>query len=223
MRKYYEAYDDRYKQVHSEKLRWFAEAPSAIVAETIETLGVGKTARILEIGCGEGRDAAFLMGKGYDVLATDISPEAVSWCAARYPEYAAKFQTLNCITERLDQKYDFIYAVAVIHMLVEDGDRNGFYRCIREQLHEDGIALVCTMGNGEFERSSDIRTAFDRQERIHEETGRTMYLAGTSYRAVSFETFEKELTRNGLEILKQGLTAVEPDYGTMMYAVVKRV
>ena len=34
-RKYYEAYDDRYRQIHREELRWFAQLPSPIVWEII--------------------------------------------------------------------------------------------------------------------------------------------------------------------------------------------
>lgn len=222
MRKYYEAYDDRYRQVHGENLRWFAESPSPIVSEIISEFSITSDDKILEIGCGEGRDAGYLLNRGYDLLATDISPEAVSWCVRKHPEYTEHFRTLNCITDRLDMKFDFIYAVAVVHMLVQDGDRDGFYSFIRDQLAEDGIALICTMGDGQFERASDITTAFELQKRTHEETGKTVYIAGTSYRAVSFETFADELERNGLAIVKQDLTVVEPDYGTMMYAVVKR-
>ena len=54
------------------------------------------------------------------------------------------------------------------------------------------------------------------------ERGKTVRVAGTSCRMVSFETFDRELRRNGLAVLSRGLTAVEPDFSQMMYAVVKR-
>ena len=34
-RKYYEAYEDRYRQIHEQNLQWFCETPSPIVLETI--------------------------------------------------------------------------------------------------------------------------------------------------------------------------------------------
>lgn len=221
-RKYYEAYDDRYRQVHSENLRWFMEDPSQIVSDVIAEFGISKTDKLLEIGCGEGRDARFLLENGYDLLTTDISAEAIAYCRKEMPRYRENFQVLNCLADRLDGKFDFIYAVAVIHMLVLNEDRNGFYRFVREHLKENGIALICTMGDGIMERESDISNAFDLQERLHEESGQTVCIAGTSYRAVSFETFRRELAENSLLILKEGLTEVVPDYGEMMYAVVKR-
>lgn len=220
-RAYYEAYDDRYKQVHSEALQWFSREPSPIVAEVISEFALTPMARMLEIGCGEGRDAGFLLSQGYDVLATDVSGEAVAYCQKIFPDHREHFEVLNCVTEKLDERFDFIYAVAVIHMLVLDKDRDGFYQFISHHLKPDGIALIGTMGDGSFERRSDISTAFDLQERTHEESGKTLKIAGTSCRVVNFSTFEQELTRNGLAIVKQGVTAIEPDFPQMMYAVVK--
>jgi len=57
--------------------------------------------------------------------------------------------------------FDFIYSVAVIHMLVLDEDRNAFYQFIRSHLRQDGIALICTMGDGNVEMQSDIGKAFE--------------------------------------------------------------
>lgn len=221
-RAYYEAYDDRYRQVHSELLRWFSPEPSPIVSQIMAEYSITLSETLLEIGCGEGRDAGHLLAKGYDVLATDVSPEAISFCQQNYPEYAEQFRVLDCITERLDRQFDFIYAVAVIHMLVPDEDRNGFYRFIHAHLKPGGVALVGTMGDGCSERRSDISTAFDLQERIHEATGKAVKIAGTSCRIVNFTTFEKELSENGFVLLKKGVTSVEPDFPQMMYAVIKR-
>ena len=63
-RRYYEAYDERYKQVHQKSLQWFSSLPSKIVEETITEYGISKISKILEIGCGEGRDAIYLMKNG---------------------------------------------------------------------------------------------------------------------------------------------------------------
>lgn len=220
-RKYYEAYDDRYRQVHAENLQWFAEAPSKIVSQVIERFDVRRDVSILEIGCGEGRDARPLLNQGFRLLATDISSEAVLYCQKLDPEHADSYLILDCVHGQTDERFDFIYAVAVLHMLVENNDRAAFYRFIRDHLSADGIALICTMGNGIFERSSDISTAFDLQQRTHEESGKSLLIAGTSCRMVSFSTFETEIDRSGLNLLEMGSTSVEPDFPQMMYAVVK--
>ena len=221
-RKYYEAYDDRYRQVHGENLQWFADEPSPIVGEVMARFSIPKNARILEIGCGEGRDGGALMARGYDVLATDVSPAAIAYARKRFPAYGERFQVLDCLKESLDEKFDFLYAVAVVHMLVHQEDRDGFYRFLRAHLKDDGLALIGTMGDGRMERESDPASAFERQERIHEPTGKKISIAGTSCRVVPWDHFREELQRNGLEIVESGMTAIEPDFPVMMYAVVTK-
>ena len=220
-RNYYEAYDDRYQQIHSQGLQWFYDDPTPIVAETLKEFEISRSHRILEIGCGEGRDAYPLLRQGYRVLATDISPAAIAYAQKKWPEYRENFAVLDCISHKTEEKYDVIYAVAVLHMLVEDNHRDAFYRFLREHLTKDGIALICTMGDGTICRQSDPTAAFDLQERTHEQTGKQVRIAATSCRMVDFETFHEELRRNGLTIAKEGITSAPPDFPVMMYAVVK--
>ena len=61
MKHYYEAYEDRYKAIHSLGHAWSSDRPTPIVGEILARYGVPKTARLLELGCGEGRDALPLL------------------------------------------------------------------------------------------------------------------------------------------------------------------
>lgn len=219
---YYKAYDDRYRQIHQKNLQWFGKQPSPIVAQVMARYRIGQKQTCLEIGCGEGRDAIALLEKGFDLTATDVSPAAIQFCQTRFASYADRFSQLDCITDRLPAKYDFIYAVAVIHMLVPDNDRDAFYGFMREQLSDCGIGLICSMGDGTEERQTDIQNAFTLQDRIHEPSGTAVRIASTSCRMVSFPSLETELARNGLTLISKGLTSVPPDFPQMMYAVVKR-
>ncbi len=222
MRKYYEAYDDRYIQVHEKQLQWASDVPSDIVTQVMVKYHIGQNAKILELGCGEGRDAMLLLRRGYNLTATDISPEAVRYCREKLPEFSEKFQVLDCVGGAWEEKYDFIYAVAVVHMLVEEGDRAAFYRFIQSHLKENGLALVCTMGDGAMERSSDPNSAFDLQMRTHGQSGKQLMLAGTSCRMVTWDKFLSEIRSSGLVTEEYGLTEVPPEFSVMMYAVVKK-
>lgn len=220
-RKYYEAYDDRYRQIHGAGLQWFYDDPTPIVMETVEAFGITKGQKVLELGCGEGRDAYPLLHRGYDLLATDISAAAVEYNRKKWPEFAENFAVLDCISGEIQDEFNFIYAVAVVHMLVDDVDRDAFYSFIRNHLASNGIALICTMGDGEMQRHTDTSTAFELQTRTHEQTGREVRIASTSCRTVSFDTFREELCRNKLQILQEGITASPPDFPQLMYAIVK--
>lgn len=218
--RYYCAYEERYKAVHKQGYSWASEKDTPVVLDTICKYGISKQQKILEIGCGEGRDSKSVLESGYKLLATDISEEAINYCKIIMPGFADNFSVLDCLSDTLCDNFDFIYAVAVVHMLVLDEDRNGFYRFVFDHLNDDGLALICTMGDGDMEVSSDITKAFDIQERNHE-SGKMM-VAATSCRMVSFDTFEKEIIRNDFEIVEKGITSSLPDFDKLMYAIVRK-
>ena len=219
-RKYYEAYDDRYRQVHAAGHSWFGESASPIVGQIIEKYDIRPGNLLLELGCGEGRDALPLLQRGFSLLATDISEEAIRYCRERFPAYGQNFSVLDCVKESLDGKFDFIFAIAVVHMLVENADRDGFYHFVCSHLTPSGIGLVCSMGDGTVQMRSDAQQAFALQER--DLRGKKVQVAGTSCAMVDYETFGQELIRNGLRILEMGQTAVPGEFSQMMYAVVRR-
>ena len=221
-RKYYEAYDERYKQIHSMNLEWEANVHSPIIDEIIAKLKLNHQSKILELGCGEGRDSIYLMQQGYNVFASDISPEAISFCKKKVPEYTDKFVVLNACEDSWDKTYDLIYSIAVLHMLVLEEDRNKFLTFVREHLNEEGYGLLLSMGDGEMEYSSDISNAFDKQERVHVETGTKVCIVSTSCRVVSFQTLERELEKNNLLVVEKGITSIEPGFPVIMYVLVKK-
>ena len=219
-REYYKAYEDRYKTIHQKGASWFSNTPTPIVMELLEKYGISLSSPILEIGCGEGRDAKALLEKGYCLKATDVSPEAISYCKAAFPEHISNFQTLDCLKDHHPFSYTFIYSVAVIHMLVPSKDRTDFYQFIYQHLTENGLSLICTMGDGKIERETDIRNAFRVKEREH--SSGSIPVASTSCKMVSFSTFEKELKENHFTIIEKGLTESFPDFPILMYALVKK-
>lgn len=219
MKKYYEAYDERYKTAHLKGISWSGTKSSPVVMDTIRKYKINTKDSILEIGCGEGRDAKAVLEAGYNLLATDISKEAIKYCKNIMSLYKNHFEVLDCINGSHQSRYNFIYAVAVIHMLVLEEDRNAFYRFIKGHLKESGIALVCTMGDGNMEMMSDTSKAFEIQEREHVQG--KMEVAATSCRMVSFKTFMHEIELNGLVLIEKGITAALPDFDKLMFAVVK--
>ncbi|MCI8332398.1 MAG: class I SAM-dependent methyltransferase [Clostridiales bacterium] len=221
VRKYYEAYDERYKTVHARGMSWASEQSTPIVLETIRKYHITPQDSILEIGCGEGRDARAVLAQGYRLLATDLSGEAIAYCKNKMPVYQDRFAVLDCLHGEHHHQYAFIYGVAVLHMLVLDEDRHSFYQWISRHLTGQGIALICTMGDGKTEVQSDIHTAFDLQPREHL-SGERLTVAGTSCRMVSFETFEHEIQSNQLSLVEKGITAALPEFDCLMYAVVKK-
>ena len=99
--KYYEAYDKRYDKMHSLGLEWEKKDPSPIVKNIIQKYNIKKEQAILEIGCGEGRDARVLLEDGYNILASDVSQEVINYCTNKYN--SDRFIKLDVVTENLNK------------------------------------------------------------------------------------------------------------------------
>lgn len=191
--------------------------------DTIRKYYGEKSPKILDVGCGEGRDILFLLDKGYDVTGVDISAEAIKFCKAKAGETDKhRFQVLDVCTQGLPATYDFIYSVATLHMLLKDEDRKNYLAFIFNHLEQNGYGLILTIGDGIEETQSDAGTAFENVRRMHGETGMELEVAATSCRTVSFQTLEKELSAAGFEIVDQGMTHIGRDFPMIMYAVVNK-
>ncbi len=221
MSKYYEAYDERYKQVHNKGLAWSADINTEIVETMISKYHL-EDEKILEIGCGEGRDARYLLNKGFNVLATDISQEAIDYCKKNDVIHKDNYKVLDVLNNDLQDKYGFIYSVACLHMLVLDEDRNNFYKFIYNHLEDSGHALILTMGDGIKESKSNIEKAFDNVKRIHQESNQEIEVATTSCRTVNFDTLLKEIT-NKFELIEYGITKIENHFDKIMYILIKKL
>ncbi len=222
MSKYYEAYDIRYKQAHKKGLSWSTNANTKLVEDIIKKYHL-EDSSMLEIGCGEGRDARYLLNKNYNVLATDISKEAILYCIKQDQLHKKNYKILDVLSDdSLDNKYDYIYSVACLHMLVLDEDRNKYYRFIYNHLEDNGYALILTMGNGTKESISDITKAFNTIRRTHQETNQEIEVVQTSCRIVNFDTLFNEVKNNGFDILEYGVTEIDNHFDRIMYILIKK-
>jgi len=90
--------------------------------ELVELVGKSKikSCKVLEIGCGEGRDAIYLASKGFNVTAIDISEKAIQYAKenAKKAGVKVKFEALdfNKLSE-LKERFDFVLEWAIIHFI----------------------------------------------------------------------------------------------------------
>ena len=222
--KYYHAYEDRYKKVHEERGKpWAGERPSKILKELLLKYGGDEKSKILELGCGEGQNALYLMQEGFSIDACDVSAEAISWCKNWAKERglnADRFFVMDVCDNDFSGEYDFIYSVAVLHMLVEDEDRHKFLSFIKNHLKKDGRAFVVVMGDGQTSYRSGTKDAFMLADRPFEDG--IIQVATTSCRKVTWEEFLAELGRAGLKVLDHYLDHSISGFDVSMVAEVAR-
>ena len=78
---------------------------------------------LLEVGCGTGREASFLLKNGYDIECIEASKQMINLAEKLHPELQGRLikgEVPGCL-ESMNKKYDGIYAIATLmHLPLED-------------------------------------------------------------------------------------------------------
>ena len=220
---YYKAYEKRYKQVYEENMLWSSTLPTPDVINFINDYKINKQDRILDLGCGEGRDAIYLLEKGYNVLAVDYSLSVIDMCnKLSSNKYKKHFRQFDIIEDEIEEKFNYIYSIAVLHMFVLREHRNKFLSFIKTHLTDNGHCLLCVLGDGKQDYTTNIKEAFKDTKRVVMNNNKKLDIATTSCKIVNWVELEKEILENDLLIEKQWVSNDIPEFNNSMCVVIKR-
>ncbi|GAA0339197.1 class I SAM-dependent methyltransferase [Bacillus carboniphilus] len=143
-------YEDREKDIPFFKV----QAPDENLVEYFNS-GL-KPNRVLEIGCGPGRNAIFMAQQGCKVDAIDISDNAIKWAKERAEraEVQVDFHCVSLFDYSIEpDTYDFIYDCGMLHHLPPHR-RLTYLETIKSALKKDGhLGLVCFTTDGALDTS----------------------------------------------------------------------
>ena len=146
---------------------------------------------ILEVGCGNGRDAQFLASQGHLVTGLDRSVEAIELCKKLYSVEFLEFffGTITDIEKINKKKYDLIYSRFVIHAMSLNEEIKTL-NMSHKLLNKDGQLFVeCRSINDPLSRKGDILSNTERIE-------------GHYRRFIILEEFKQRLVQVGFKIIK---------------------
>ena len=108
-------YDNRY---NTEGYYW-GLMPNRICYDIMKILPPIKPYRVLDIGCGEGKDAVFFAKCGYAVTAFDISESGIEKAKklAEHNRVEVNFFRADIFDYRPDNEYDIIFSSGVFHFI----------------------------------------------------------------------------------------------------------
>lgn len=129
-------YDNRY---NSTDFYWGLK-PNRICYDIMKILPPVKPYRVLDIGCGEGKDAVFFAKCGYTVTAFDISQQGIEKAKklAAYNNVNVLFFKADIFDYRPDSEYDIIFSSGVLHFLPQT-ERKSFCDSLKSHTSETGI------------------------------------------------------------------------------------
>jgi SAM-dependent methyltransferase len=129
---------------------FFTEWPDENLAEWFGE-GLLVPGRVLELGCGNGRDATYLAGLGCHVDAVDFSAQAIEWARERARSAGASvaFQCCSIFDAALsDGSYDLVYDSGCFHHLPPHR-RKDYAELVDRALKPGGsYGLVCFRPEG---------------------------------------------------------------------------
>lgn len=111
---------------------------------------ISPQAKILELGCGVGNDAAFLAKNGYDVVATDFSDIAIKKNTKRYKTIGnLVFQVLDMSAPLgyEDNTFDVVYARLSLHYFKDEVTQNIFKEIYRVLKPNGLLCFICKSVN----------------------------------------------------------------------------
>ena len=108
-------YEDEYKK---DKYFWGIE-PSKMCLRILELMPPVKKLKLLDIGCGEGKDAVFMAKCGYNVTAFDISDSGIEKTKrlAELSRVNINAFTGDLFEIRLSENFDIIYSSGILHCI----------------------------------------------------------------------------------------------------------
>ena len=114
----------KYYQQNAKALATRYEAADVAQMQTMLTACFAEYSTLLEIGCGSGRDAAFMLSHGYEVTAVDGSREMIESAMKHHPELADRLLEVRLPaglnSAFTPDSYDGIFSIATLMHLPED-------------------------------------------------------------------------------------------------------
>lgn len=129
-------YDKRY---NTERYYW-GLTPNRICYDIMKILPPVKSYRVLDIGCGEGKDAVFFAKCGYAVTAFDVSEQGIEKAKrlAEHNKTEVSFFKADIFDYRPDTEYDIIFSSGVLHFLPLD-ERKEFCDSLKSHTSDIGV------------------------------------------------------------------------------------
>jgi 2-polyprenyl-3-methyl-5-hydroxy-6-metoxy-1,4-benzoquinol methylase len=122
-----------------------------------EAARVGRSPRVLDVGCGEGQFAVALARAGAEVLAVDVAGEAVRRACERHPELDVRLLEPEAELPLADAGFDVVWVGETIEHVA---DTAGWLSELRRVLRSAGVLLLSTPDHGPLSR---LRLGLDRR------------------------------------------------------------
>ncbi|OGW27596.1 MAG: hypothetical protein A2X56_02370 [Nitrospirae bacterium GWC2_57_13] len=143
-----EHWDQAYARGGPAGVGWYQTQPR-ISHELIAETGIGREARIIDVGGGASTLVDSLLDAGYqNVTVLDLSPQSITYAKERLGERAGKVTWIeaDATTFRFQESVDLWHDRAVFHFLTDAADRQRYIEVLKQTLRPAGHLIISTFG-----------------------------------------------------------------------------
>ncbi len=151
---------NQYEQNYAQEAFYWTKKPSKICFKALEILPVDRPMRLIDIGCGEGRNAVFFARNGFDVTAFDSAESGVEKTLRFAEEASVKINAFqaNMLEYRLDEPFDVIFSSGCLQYIPPQM-RNEVLDNYKQHTNPGGLNVLSAFVNKPFiGKSPDAET-----------------------------------------------------------------
>jgi SAM-dependent methyltransferase/mannose-6-phosphate isomerase-like protein (cupin superfamily) len=216
LRDYYYGYSDRYAAVYSAGgVTWEPEVPNEALIHALDRLGV-EGGKVIDCGCGEGRDSIYLASRGFAVTGVDVARPALDRARTRAVAAGVRPTFLERDVTELrglpEASFDLAINMGCLHMIPDPDLRARHLVRVRELLRPGGLFLLAhcreRWGEGFFSIPDYEAVAplvpgrvLERRIRLPDGTTTMLPLQLVPYKESSEDELRAELAAAGFETM----------------------
>ena len=138
-------YDEGYKACNC----FWGTQPGSLILRLKEAIGDFKGLRVLDAGCGEGKNAAYLAGLGATVDAFDLSDKAIEHARVLWADHVnVNWEVADARELRIsDDSYDIVVAYGLLHCLRTPTEVATLTHRLMKATRKQGFHVVCSFND----------------------------------------------------------------------------
>ncbi|WP_019639324.1 methyltransferase domain-containing protein [Paenibacillus fonticola] len=140
-------YEEEYR---TQDYYWGTE-PNKVCYQVLQIMPPTKRLKLLDIGCGEGKDAVFFARNGYDVTAFDVSDAGIEKTKKLADQTGVHVNVFKAdiVDYRLDAHFDVIFSSGVLHYIKPEF-REEIIENYKRFTHPNGLHIFNVFVNKPF-------------------------------------------------------------------------
>ena len=224
MRPYYLKYDDHYRSLYDQGIKYWADGPDhceknieMVTTLLTESVSSAHGLTVLDVGCGEGHLSLPIAELGFAYTGIDISPAAIEKARDRTDSHdAIRFDVADALaadSSIFEVQYDVVLDQQCYHMLVTDADSRRYLGNIHQMLGKESLFLLLQQAHQEDAYDGPITTVEEFQavfqhdldqpkkwEAWHNESWIDVALPSFACRLRTKEAYLRELKQAGFSV-----------------------